>query len=41
MVRLIAGDTVSPRRGALTAWLAGMVVFFDDYANTMIVGPTM
>ncbi|MFQ5494046.1 MAG: Na+/H+ antiporter NhaC family protein, partial [Phycisphaerae bacterium] len=41
MVRLVTGESRSPRRGALTAWLAGMVVFFDDYANTMIVGPTM
>ncbi len=41
MVRVVAGDTNSPRRGALTAWLAGLIVFFDDYANTMIVGPTM
>ncbi|MFQ5591131.1 MAG: Na+/H+ antiporter NhaC family protein [Phycisphaerae bacterium] len=41
LVRLVAGDTASRRRGALTAWLAGIVVFFDDYANTMIVGPTM
>ncbi len=41
MVTLVAGNTSSPRRGTLTAWLAGMVVFFDDYANTMIVGPTM
>lgn len=41
MVKLVAGDTDSPRRGTLTAWLAGLVVFFDDYANTMIVGPTM
>ncbi|UCE59790.1 MAG: hypothetical protein JSU63_20400 [Phycisphaerales bacterium] len=41
MVKVVAGDTESPRRGALTAWLAGLVVFFDDYANTMIVGPTM
>ncbi len=41
MVRLVAGKTESRRRGALTAWLAGLVVFFDDYANTMIVGPTM
>ncbi len=23
------------------AWAAGLVVFFDDYANSMIVGPTM
>ncbi len=41
IVKLIAGNTDSPRRGALTAWFAGLVVFFDDYANTMIVGPTM
>ncbi len=41
LVRLVAGNTNSRRRGTLTAWLAGMVVFFDDYANTMIVGPTM
>ncbi len=41
MVNLVAGQTESPRRGRLTAWLAGMLVFFDDYANTMIVGPTM
>ena len=41
MVKLVAGKTESPRRGALTAWFAGLVVFFDDYANTMIVGPTM
>lgn len=41
LVKLVAGETRSPRRGALTAWFAGLVVFFDDYANTMIVGPTM
>ncbi len=41
MVRVVAGKTESARRGAVTAWFAGLVVFFDDYANTMIVGPTM
>ncbi len=41
MVQLVAGESRSRRRGALTAWFAGLVVFFDDYANTMIVGPTM
>ncbi len=41
MVSVVAGNTNSPRRGALTAWFAGLIVFFDDYANTMIVGPTM
>ncbi|MBU0641238.1 MAG: Na+/H+ antiporter NhaC family protein [Planctomycetes bacterium] len=28
-------------RGQLAIWLAGLVVFFDDYANAMIVGPAM
>lgn len=41
MVRLVAGKTDSRRRVGLTAWFAGLVVFFDDYANTMIIGPTM
>jgi Na+/H+ antiporter NhaC len=41
MVRIVTGKWESQRRSALTAWLAGLVVFFDDYANTMIVGPTM
>ena len=41
MVRLVTGGTSSPRRGELTAWFSGLVVFFDDYANAMIIGPTM
>ncbi|MCZ7557858.1 MAG: Na+/H+ antiporter NhaC family protein [Bacteroidia bacterium] len=31
----------SPRRGLLATWLLGFVIFFDDYANTLIVGNTM
>lgn len=31
----------SRRRGQLLTWLGGMFVFFDDYANTLIVGNTM
>ena len=31
----------SARRGQLATWFAGMGVFFDDYANTLIVGNTM
>ncbi len=31
----------SPRRGQLATWALGVMVFFDDYANTLIVGPTM
>lgn len=28
-------------RGALATWLLGLVVFFDDYANCLLVGSTM
>ncbi len=31
----------SARRGQLATWALGVLVFFDDYANTLIVGPTM
>jgi Na+/H+ antiporter NhaC len=31
----------SARRGQLTAWGLGCLVFFDDYANSLLVGPTM
>jgi Na+/H+ antiporter NhaC len=31
----------TPRRGQVATWLAGMGIFFDDYANTLIVGNTM
>ncbi|MCH8969602.1 MAG: hypothetical protein IIA66_10855 [Planctomycetes bacterium] len=31
----------NPQRGQIMGWVAGLVVFFDDYANSMIVGPTM
>jgi Na+/H+ antiporter NhaC len=29
------------RRGQLVTWLMGIMIFFDDYANTLIVGNTM
>jgi len=29
------------RRGQLVTWLMGVFIFFDDYANTLIVGNTM
>ncbi len=29
------------RRGQLATWMLGVVIFFDDYANTLIVGSTM
>lgn len=30
-----------PRGGQLAAWAMGILIFFDDYANTLIVGNTM
>ncbi|MFQ5649629.1 MAG: Na+/H+ antiporter NhaC family protein [bacterium] len=30
-----------PRGGQLATWLMGVLIFFDDYANTLIVGNTM
>lgn len=31
----------SPRRGQLATWFLGVLIFFDDYANALIVGNTM
>ncbi len=31
----------SPRRGQLATSILGMIIFFDDYANTLIVGNAM
>jgi len=31
----------TPRRGQLATWGIGMFIFFDDYANSLVVGNTM
>lgn len=31
----------SSRSGQLVTWLLGVLIFFDDYANTLVVGNTM
>ncbi|MFQ6617449.1 MAG: Na+/H+ antiporter NhaC family protein [Fidelibacterota bacterium] len=31
----------SPRTGQLATWAMGILIFFDDYANTLLVGNTM
>ncbi|UCC25039.1 MAG: hypothetical protein JSU98_15125 [Gemmatimonadales bacterium] len=41
IVEAVAPLAKTPRRGKLATWLAGMAIFFDDYANTLIVGNTM
>ncbi len=41
IVDAVAPFASTPRRGRLATWAAGMAIFFDDYANTLIVGNTM
>ncbi len=41
VVAALARRAKSPRSVQVLSWLAGMVVFFDDYANCMIVGSSM
>ncbi len=38
---LIARFARTARRTQVATWLAGLVVFFDDYANCLLVGSTM
>ncbi len=41
IVDAVAPLARTPRRGKIATWAAGMAIFFDDYANTLIVGNTM
>lgn len=41
IVEKLAPFASSTRRGQLVTWLMGVLIFFDDYANTLIVGNTM
>lgn len=41
IVESLSGLATSARRGQFMTWLAGFAIFFDDYANTLIVGNTM
>ncbi|MFQ5525587.1 MAG: Na+/H+ antiporter NhaC family protein [Thermoanaerobaculia bacterium] len=41
LVDSLAKYATNARRGQLAAWAMGVLVFFDDYANTLIVGSTM
>jgi Na+/H+ antiporter NhaC len=41
MVESMRPYATSRRRGQFFTWIAGMAIFFDDYANTLIVGNTM
>lgn len=37
----LAKKAKTPRAAQLSTFFAGVFIFFDDYANTLIVGPTM
>lgn len=41
IVEAVAPFARNARRGKLATWAAGLAIFFDDYANTLIVGNTM
>ena len=41
VVNILSRYARSPRSGQLVTWLLGIVIFFDDYANTLVVGNTM
>jgi Na+/H+ antiporter NhaC len=41
VVNAISRQATSARRGELATWAMGLMIFFDDYTNTLIVGNTM
>ena len=41
LVDRLAGAATSRRAGMVATWASGMVVFFDDYANCLVVGASM
>lgn len=41
MAEKISKIATSVRKTQLVCWLLGILIFFDDYANTFIVGPIM
>ncbi len=41
LVLLVSPLARTRRRGQLTAWFLGLLVFFDDYANTILLGTTL
>jgi hypothetical protein len=40
IVERLAPLATTPRRGLIATYLQGLAIFFDDYANTLIVGNT-
>jgi len=41
LVSIVSGIAKTPSTAKIATFLAGMIVFFDDYSNTVVVGSTM
>jgi Na+/H+ antiporter NhaC len=41
VVNYLSGFAKGPKSGQFVTWLLGIAIFFDDYANTLVVGNTM
>jgi Na+/H+ antiporter NhaC len=41
VVKALESLVTTPRRAQVTTWLMGVMIFFDDYSNTLIVGNAM
>ena len=41
VVRALEPYATTPRRAQIVTWVMGVLIFFDDYSNTLIVGNTM
>ncbi len=41
LVNSLSRRATSSARGQMVTWILGVAVFFDDYANTLVVGNTM
>jgi Na+/H+ antiporter NhaC len=41
LVEVIAPLAANRRRGQLAGWILGLLIFFDDYANTLLLGSTL
>jgi Na+/H+ antiporter NhaC len=41
LANLVTGFATTRRRGQVSTWLLGLVIFFDDYANALLVGTSV
>ena len=40
IIQLLIRKANTPKKGQISIWLFGVIIFFDDYSNTLIVGNT-